>query len=757
MVVLVNRAKMTTSTTGTGTITLGSAVEGYQTFAAAGVSDGDSVRYVIEDGTSNWEIGSGTYTASGTTLSRTPSESSDGGSAITLSGDAIVFISAIASDIQPVTYVTTTFTATAAQTTFTVSYTAGLVEVFLNGAKLSGADFTATNGTSIVLASGANAGDTVDVIAYGTVSVANTYTQAQADALFVDVAGDTMTGTLNGTSAVFSGDLTVDTNTLYVDSANNRVGVGTTSPTAPLEVIGGQLRVAASTASSMFLASPSTTYSDGIELHSTYNGGGSFGPMKFYTSSTERMRIDASGNIGIGTSTPPRPLSAQITSNGASLLAYRNSESGGDYGGLEFHNHPSSITSYRKGALYFRSDGTGFGRGDLLFCIDDAADSGNVSLSDEVMRIDSSGNVGIGTTSPETTLEVKSTGSSIAGLNTHVLLSDETAMAANVGGGVLFEGNYTTGGDDAVFAGIKSLKENGTSGNYAGALAFYSRANGSLPAERMRIDSSGNVGIGTTSPSVPLHVKSSGNAVILLEGATSAGSFVNFGDVTDVNVGQIGYDHTSNYMRFKTFDTERMRIDSSGNVGIGTTSPNSYTNSTVLTINGTNTGRVDFESSGTLRGSVYSTNTSQIGFLDAGQAWAYRHEYNTSHHWLIANSQFMQLNNDGLFLYDGALKEDYDALSGTTPNCNANSGGAFSLTMSGNTTFTFSASHSGFSQGFVLQLTGNGSTVTWPTSVDWAGGTAPDAPASGETDLLAFWTRDGGTTWYGMLAVDAAS
>jgi hypothetical protein len=172
MVVLVNRAKMTTSTTGTGTITLGSVVDGYQTFAAAGVSDGDSVRYVIEDGTSNWEIGSGTYTASGTTLSRTPSESSDGGSAITLSGDAIVFISAIASDIQPITYVTTTFTATAGQTAFTVSYTAGLVEVFLNGAKLSAADFTATNGTSIVLASGANVGDTVDVIAYGTVSVA---------------------------------------------------------------------------------------------------------------------------------------------------------------------------------------------------------------------------------------------------------------------------------------------------------------------------------------------------------------------------------------------------------------------------------------------------------------------------------------------------------------------------------------------------------------------------------------------------------
>lgn len=93
-----NRAKMSTATTGTGTITLGSASTGYQTFAAAGVTDADVIRYVIEDG-NNWEIGEGTYTASGTTLSRTVLESTNSDAAITLSGSAEVFIDAVAEDI----------------------------------------------------------------------------------------------------------------------------------------------------------------------------------------------------------------------------------------------------------------------------------------------------------------------------------------------------------------------------------------------------------------------------------------------------------------------------------------------------------------------------------------------------------------------------------------------------------------------------------------------------------------------------------
>lgn len=92
-----NRVYMTTATTGTGTITLGSAVTNYQSFASAGAVNATVYPYTIEDG-SAWEIGTGTYTSTGTTLSRTMTSSSTG-SLLSLSGSAKVFVTPRAEDL----------------------------------------------------------------------------------------------------------------------------------------------------------------------------------------------------------------------------------------------------------------------------------------------------------------------------------------------------------------------------------------------------------------------------------------------------------------------------------------------------------------------------------------------------------------------------------------------------------------------------------------------------------------------------------
>lgn len=87
------------------------------------------------------------------------------------------------------------------------------------------------------------------------------------------------------------------------------------------------------------------------------------------------------------------------------------------------------------------------------------------------------------------------------------------------------------------------------------------------------------------------------------------------------------------------------------------------------------------------------------------------------------------------------------------------SGSYFTKTLSASTTFTFSNPPvSGNAGSFALEIIGASTyTITWPSSVKWSGGIAPDAPAAGEKDVYTFVTIDGGTTYYGKQAGDAVS
>jgi len=189
------------------------------------------------------------------------------------------------------------FTATASQTTFnTAGYSPGYIDVFLNGVKLAPADYTATNGSDVVLAVGAASNDILEIVAYE---------------IFQVVDQD------------FTGDFTVDGSTFVVDSTNDRVGIGTSSPSTRLhtDVTGGdnELRIATTTSGEPKL----TLYANGAGAHEIAFDRSDLALTFTTVGSNERMRIDSSGNVGIGTSSIDSNAKLAVSNNGAEGLEIR--------------------------------------------------------------------------------------------------------------------------------------------------------------------------------------------------------------------------------------------------------------------------------------------------------------------------------------------------------------------------------------------------------------------------------------------------
>jgi hypothetical protein len=293
-------------------------------------------------------------------------------------------------------------------------------------------------------------------------------------------------------------------------------------------------------------------------------------PIKIAPQNTVAATFDTAGNLGLGV-TPSAWLStvaALQMKNGACFYG-QPSGSSGDAGmsANQYINTSGNRIYIANGyaTFYDQKGDSGVHR----WFNAPSGTAGNAITFTQAMTLDASGNLGVGTTSSLKAV----TSASNTSTNYQFTARDTRSMAINVGGGIAFEGNDGSLADRA-FGAIIGAKENATSGNYAGYLAFYSRANGSGPAEAARIDSSGNMGLGTTSPNIDggtaraltLNSASSGARLELASGGTRYGQFFAGSSGAFITA------FTAIPLVFEVNGSERARIDSSGNLLVGTTS-----------------------------------------------------------------------------------------------------------------------------------------------------------------------------------------
>jgi hypothetical protein len=275
--------------------------------------------------------------------------------------------------------------------------------------------------------------------------------------------------------------------------------------------------------------------------------------IAFTEGGVESMRIDSSGNVGIGTNSPSARLNVSTSAGGVSAIF-----TDATYSTLKIsHADTSGLLALLNGA---NQNYAVFGATTTLY-------SG--STLTERMRIDSSGNVGIGTSTPVAQLGVFGAGQTTAAMTTSSSLGGtlyvrDSGNSVGNGGAVIF------GASQGAFAAIKGLIDNG-GGNTVGHLAFSTRnATGdSTLTERMRITFGGAVCIGGTTVDQTFNVVGKRSWFA----ADSTQYAIKLAYNTSTSGFWLGSPEANALAFSNDAGTERMRITSGGNVGIGTTNP----------------------------------------------------------------------------------------------------------------------------------------------------------------------------------------
>jgi hypothetical protein len=396
--------------------------------------------------------------------------------------------------------------------------------------------------------------------------------------------------------------------------------------------------------------------------------------FSFWTAGQRRVDIDSSGRLLVGTSSArsnffntassaPQQLqvegttgntcslssicSVADTSGGRLLLAHQRSgavggntilNSGDQAGYITFQGNDGG-EFVECASIEAQVDGTP-GANDMPGRLVFSTTADGASSATERLRITSAGLVGIGTSAPAELMQLRGSGA------TKLLLSSADNTTDR--------GIYFGTSDNTVLGYIKQEYSTGTfeissgSGAYSSGIGF--RTGG--VANRVVIDSSGRVGIGTTSPGTPLHIASQYPSIRLQSNTGSYQQRSTVGQFDNIMYIECDNDNAvaSSAIAFTVDSTERMRIDSSGNVGIGTTSPGatsgarlhvhgSTENSTLAEFGTFNLGRgllIGTAADGAVN-DVYVTYTAQLANYGG-------------HIWKVGSNELARLTKDGQLL-----------------------------------------------------------------------------------------------------------
>ena len=427
---------------------------------------------------------------------------------------------------------------------------------------------------------------------------------------------------------------------------NGNLGIGTTSPANKLEVKGAD--DATITAIFQSTAGGNAAYNGGIQLGNAASsqnsqiyhnssgdntltfvsnyGSGTGNKFIFSPGGTETVRFQQNGYVGVGTSSPAAMLHVQKSQNSETTVIINNTNAGTAAAArLDLQSHASNYLTLQAYGQNFSGNVCGIAGAKLNTILDNALTANSTGLligttstnplyfataNVVKMTLSAGGNLGIGTTSPTALLNTAVTGQIQIGTSNWpttfvgksgartligndavlILWNDTSTIGANVEASLFLgaRGSGVNGATTIAGGGIRGLSEDASTNK--GYLKFETN-NGSGFAEAMRIKSDGNVGIGTTSPVQKLSVV--GNIYL------PQSNFItwNNGDAEITAVS--GY-----HLVFRTYTgasmTEKLRITSGGNVGIGTTVP-----SATLHLNSTTSGATLLRADGT-SGTLFS-------------------------------------------------------------------------------------------------------------------------------------------------------